>query len=136
MCYNVLKKGSDWMAKVSIKSFLHTEESEKKIECDGILTKEKLTFYDGDTLTSIEKKKEKWILKRKNKEYEIEIPLILNQKTKGSYHFFHFHKKLDLQIDTNMLEWGSLGIQIKYQLKIENENLGLFHYHIEFEVKK
>ena len=122
------------MARIHLKTTLKNKEETKIFEGFGILEENKISYMEDNVVTTLKKEGESIFFTRKNKEYEISFPLLLNEKTKGKYKIFSISKNIDLQILANMLEWGSLSVNVSYDLWIEEVYMGQIHYHLEYEV--
>ena len=122
------------MAKIHLKAVLKTQEETTTFEGFGILEENKISYLKDGVTTILRKEGEKIFFLRKHPEYEISFPLILKDKTKGIYKIFSISKNIDLQIEANMLEWGSLSVSFSYKLFIGDEDMGQIHYHLEYEV--
>ncbi len=122
------------MAKIRLKTVLKDKEEEHTFSGFGILEENKISYIEDGVMTVLKKEGECIFFERKNSEYEISFPLILKEKTRGDYHFFTISKNINLQIETNMLEWDSLGVRFSYQIALGGVYMGQIHYHLEYEV--
>lgn len=126
------------MAKIYLKTSLKTKEEETPIiyEGFGMIHDGKIVYQENEVTTIIQNRGKEYTLTRKNAEYELHFSFALNEDTSGHYHIFAVGPKMHLQIHTNVLEWNNHEIEILYQLRINDVDMGEYLYHLEYEVKE
>ena len=120
------------MSKIRLKTKLNNKENsfEKKINC--ILNNQVLTFYEGKIKVKIEIQNDKIKIIRSTDEYKITMDFQKFLTIEGKYDIKNIGI-LDLKTKTKELIIKDNKIYIEYILYINNEDLGLNIYEIEYE---
>lgn len=90
--------------------------------------KNKITYKENDILVTVLISKSDIIIKRKSKDYLIELSFELNKETSGTYNISNLGI-IPLKIKTNKLIIKDNKIEIEYTLELEEEN----EFYIEIE---
>ena len=121
LCYNYLRKEEDVMSKIRLKTKLNNK-----------LNNQILTFYEDKIKVKIEIQNDKIKIIRSTDEYKITMDFQKFLTIEGKYDIKNIGI-LDLKTKTKELIIKDNKIYIEYILYINNEDLGLNIYEIEYE---
>ncbi|MDD2435728.1 MAG: hypothetical protein PHO63_05720 [Bacilli bacterium] len=121
------------MSQIKIKSLLQTPEENKVIEyyLTGIKKRNKLIYKEEETDVTIEITDCLKIIRQKE-DSTLTLNLDATKMTEGAY-FINEIGNLSLFIKTNIIEITDHKIYTEYELTINDEELGLFIFELEFE---
>lgn len=125
------------MAKINIKTSLNTiNEMSANIsnEIIGEITDKKLIYNEGEIKVIIEIFDDQIIMSRINDDYIIKMVFIKNSITEGLYDIKDVDVKFNLVVETNELIIEDGKIYIDYHLNLNNEDMGVFHFQLDYEV--
>lgn len=125
------------MAKINIKTSLNTiNEMSANIsnEIIGEITDKKLIYNEGEIKVIIEIFDDQIIMSRINDDYIIKMVFIKNSITEGLYDIKDVDVKFNLAVETNELIIEDGKIYIDYHLNLNNEDMGVFHFQLDYEV--
>lgn len=125
------------MAKINIKTSLNTiNEMSANInnEIIGEITDKKLIYNEGEIKVIIEIFDDQIIMSRINDDYIIKMLFIKNSITEGLYDIKDIDVKFNLAVETNELIIEEGRIYIDYHLNLNNEDMGVFHFQLNYEV--
>jgi uncharacterized beta-barrel protein YwiB (DUF1934 family) len=123
------------MKKVHINSKLINNLNEEAIvDIDGeyIENENKISYYEKNILVTISIG-DKVIVERFHTDYKIKLIFKENEKNITQYEIFNPKMIFDLEVETLSLEKKVNSLYIKYRLKLNNEDMGLFIFEINFE---
>lgn len=122
------------MSKIVGTVIFHDENGENNYPISGILRDNQIIYHEDKILVTIKLYDNKIELRRKSDEYDIKLPFEKELTTIGIYDIKCNGMKLEVSIETILLEIGDASIKLKYRLK---ENPGnLISYHLDYEQKK
>lgn len=120
------------MSKIRLKTKLNNKENSFKKKINGILNNQILTFYEDKIKVKIEIQNDKIKIIRSTDEYKITMDFQKFLTIEGKYDIKNIGI-LDLKTKTKELIIKDNKIYIEYILYINNEDLGLNIYEIEYE---
>lgn len=120
------------MSKIRIKTKLNNKENSFEKKINGILNNQILTFYEDKIKVKIEIQNDKIKIIRSTDEYKITMDFQKFLTIEGKYDIKNIGI-LDLKTKTKELIIKDNKIYIEYILYINNEDLGLNIYEIEYE---
>ena len=132
LCYNYLRKEEDVMSKIRLKTKLNNKENSFEKKINGILNNQILTFYEDKIKVKIEIQNDKVKIIRSTDEYKITMDFQKFLTIEGKYDIKNIGI-LDLKTKTKELIIKDNKIYIEKILYINNEDLGLNIYEIEYE---
>jgi uncharacterized beta-barrel protein YwiB (DUF1934 family) len=120
------------MSKIRLKTKLNNKENSFEKKINGILNNQVLTFYEDKIKVKIEIQNDKIKIIRSTDEYKITMDFQKFLTIEGKYDIKNIGI-LDLKTKTKELIIKDNKIYIEYILYINNEDLGLNIYEIEYE---
>ena len=120
------------MTKIRLKTKLNNKENSFEKKINGILNNQILTFYEDKIKVKIEIQNDKIKIIRSTDEYKITMDFQKFLTIEGKYDIKNIGI-LDLKTKTKELIIKDNKIYIEYILYINNEDLGLNIYEIEYE---
>ncbi len=120
------------MSKIRLKTKLNNKENSFEKKINGILNNQILTFYEDKIKVKIEIQNDKIKIIRSTDEYKITMDFQKFLTIEGKYDIKNIGI-LDLKTKTKELIIKDNKIYIEYILYINNEDLGLNIYEIEYE---
>lgn len=120
------------MSKIRLKTKLDNKENSFEKKINGILNNQILTFYEDKIKVKIEIQNDKIKIIRSTDEYKITMDFQKFLTIEGKYDIKNIGI-LDLKTKTKELIIKDNKIYIEYILYINNEDLGLNIYEIEYE---
>ena len=120
------------MSKIRLKTKLNNKENSFEKKINGILNNQVLTFYEDKIKVKIEIQNDKIKIIRSTGEYKITMDFQKFLTIEGKYDIKNIGI-LDLKTKTKELIIKDNKIYIEYILYINNEDLGLNIYEIEYE---
>lgn len=120
------------MSKIRLKTKLNNKENSFEKKINGILNNQTLTFYEDKIKVKIEIQNDKIKIIRSTDEYKITMDFQKFLTIEGKYDIKNIGI-LDLKTKTKELIIKDNKIYIEYILYINNEDLGLNIYEIEYE---
>ena len=120
------------MSKIRLKTKLNNKENSFEKKINGILNNQVLTFYEDKIKVKIEIQNDKIKKIRSTDEYKITMDFQKFLTIEGKYDIKNIGI-LDLKTKTKELIIKDNKIYIEYILYINNEDLGLNIYEIEYE---
>lgn len=120
------------MSKIRLKTKLNNKENSFEKKINGILNNQVLTFYEGKIKVKIEIQNDKIKIIRSTDEYKITMDFQKFLTIEGKYDIKNIGI-LYLKTKTKELIIKDNKIYIEYILYINNEDLGLNIYEIEYE---
>ena len=120
------------MSKIRLKTKLNNKENSFEKKINGILNNQVLTFYEVKIKVKIEIQNDKIKIIRSTDEYKITMDFQKFLTIEGKYDIKNIGI-LDLKTKTKELIIKDNKIYIEYILYINNEDLGLNIYEIEYE---
>lgn len=120
------------MSKIRLKTKLNNKENSFEKKINGILNNQVLTFYEDKLKVKIEIQNDKIKIIRSTDEYKITMDFQKFLTIEGKYDIKNIGI-LDLKTKTKELIIKDNKIYIEYILYINNEDLGLNIYEIEYE---
>ena len=120
------------MSKIRLKTKLNNKENSFEKKINGILNNQVLTFYEDKIKVKIEIQNAKIKIIRSTDEYKITMDFQKFLTIEGKYDIKNIGI-LDLKTKTKELIIKDNKIYIEYILYINNEDLGLNIYEIEYE---
>lgn len=125
------------MAKIKIKTSLNTiNEMSANIsnEIIGEIDDKVIIYNEGDIKVIIEILEDKITMSRINDDYVIKMSFIRDSITEGLYDIKDINAKFNLAVETNELIIEEGKIFIDYHLNLNNEDMGVFHFQLDYEV--
>lgn len=122
------------MAKIKINSSLKTNEGTVLKELVGLFQDNKIVYQEDNIDVTILIGDNTIKMNRAAADYLIEINFASDQTTKGIYDIKSHKINMDLEVKTNILKINSNTIFIEYELKLNNEDMGVFSFEIKYEV--
>lgn len=125
------------MAKIKIKTSLNTiNEMSANIsnEIIGEIDDKAIIYNEGDIKVIIEILEDKITMSRINDDYIIKMPFIRDSITEGLYDIKDINAKFNLAVETNELIIEEGKIFIDYHLNLNNEDMGVFRFQLDYEV--
>lgn len=121
------------MAKIRVKFYLENKSDNEKISHEflGILSENKLIFYDGQTCITISIDSNKIKMKRSNLEYDLNM-IFSDKKELGTYLLKEYNTNLDIEIITKKLNILHNGFIVEYESKFDCWME--YYFKIEYEV--
>lgn len=110
------------------------ETGEKKEAIGGILRENEIIYYEDKILVTLKLFPNKIELRRKCEDYEITFPFEKELTTIGIYDIKCNGMKLEMSIETILLEVEDASISIQYRLLENKENI--ISYHLDYNQKK
>ena len=109
--------------KIKIKGNLKniTENTNDIIDTKAIKNKNKINFYDKDTIYKITIYEKQIILVRDNKEFSHKFIFDIDNITKSEYYIKEINTTIEMPIKTNKLNISDSSIKIEYEI-IDNNN--------------
>ena len=120
------------MSKIRLKTKLNNKENSFEKKINGILNNQVLTFYEDKIKVKIEIQNDRIKIIRSTDEYKITMDFQKFLTIEGKYDIKNIGI-LDLKTKTKELIIKDNKIYIEYILYINNEDLGLNIYEIEYE---
>lgn len=120
------------MSKIRLKTKLNNKENSFEKKINGILNNQVLTFYEDKIKVKIEIQNDKIKIIRSTDEYKITMDFQKFLTIEGKYDIKNIGI-IDLKTKTKELIIKDNKIYIEYILYINNEDLGLNIYEIEYE---
>ena len=120
------------MSKIRLKTKLNNKENSFEKKINGILNNQVLTFYEDKIKVKIEIQNDKIKIIRSTDEYKITMDFQKFLTIEGKYDIKNIGI-LDLKTKTKELIIKDNKIYIEYIFYINNEDLGLNIYEIEYE---
>lgn len=120
------------MSKIRLKTKLNNKENSFEKKINGILNNQVLIFYEDKIKVKIEIQNDKIKIIRSTDEYKITMDFQKFLTIEGKYDIKNIGI-LDLKTKTKELIIKDNKIYIEYILYINNEDLGLNIYEIEYE---
>jgi len=120
------------MSKIRLKTKLNNKENSFEKKINGILNNQILTFYEDKIKVKIEIQNDKIKIIRSTDEYKITMDFQKFLTIEGKYDIKNIGI-IDLKTKTKELIIKDNKIYIEYILYINNEDLGLNIYEIEYE---
>ena len=120
------------MSKIRLKTKLNNKENSFEKKINGILNNQILTFYEDKIKVKIEIQNDRIKIIRSTDEYKITMDFQKFLTIEGKYDIKNIGI-LDLKTKTKELIIKDNKIYIEYILYINNEDLGLNIYEIEYE---
>ena len=120
------------MSKIRLKTKLNNKENSFEKKINGIFNNQVLTFYEDKIKVKIEIQNDKIKIIRSTDEYKITMDFQKFLTIEGKYDIKNIGI-LDLKTKTKELIIKDNKIYIEYILYINNEDLGLNIYEIEYE---
>lgn len=109
-----------------------TENEVFKTETNGIIESNKIKYNDKGINVVITLNADKIIINRRSEEYDIILPLTLNEKQNGEYKVKQLGT-LNLEVVTKKLEINEKKIEIEYSMILNKTSKTDFFYKIEYE---
>ncbi|MEG0909308.1 MAG: DUF1934 family protein [Bacilli bacterium] len=109
-----------------------TENEVFKTETNGIIESNKIKYNDNGITVVITLNTDKIIINRRSEEYDIILPLTLNEKQNGEYKVKQLGT-LNLEVVTKKLEINEKKIEIEYSMILDKTSKTDFFYKIEYE---
>ncbi|MEG0408109.1 MAG: DUF1934 family protein [Bacilli bacterium] len=109
-----------------------TENEVFKTETNGIIESNKIKYNDNGITVVITLNDDKIIINRRSEEYDIILPLTLNEKQNGEYKVKQLGT-LNLEVVTKKLEINEKKIEIEYSMILDKTSKTDFFYKIEYE---
>ncbi|MEG0022039.1 MAG: DUF1934 family protein [Bacilli bacterium] len=109
-----------------------TENEVFKTETNGIIESNKIKYNDNGITVVITLNTDKIIINRRSEEYDIILPLTLNEKQNGEYKVKQLGT-LNLEVVTKKLEINEKKIEIEYSMILNKTSKTDFFYKIEYE---
>ena len=125
------------MAKIKIKTSLNTiNEMSANInnEIVGEMNNNEIIYNEGEIKVIITILDDKIIMTRINDDYVIKMEFILNSITEGIYDIKDVNTKFNLAVETNELTINDGMIFVNYHLNLNNEDMGIFKFQLDYEV--
>lgn len=122
------------MVKIKINSSLKTNEDIVLGEFLGTFDENKIFYQEDNINVTILVEDNKIKMSRTTNDYVIELNFALDQITKGIYDIKNHNIKMDLEVKTNILEINNNKLFIEYELKLNDEDMGVFSFEIKYEV--
>lgn len=122
------------MVKIKINSSLKTDEDNVLGEFLGTFDNNIIVYQENNINVTLLIKDNKIKMSRIADDYDIELDFALDQIAKGIYDIKKHKIKMDLEVKTNILEINNNKIFIEYELKLNDENMGIFSFEIKYEV--
>ena len=125
------------MAKIKIKTSLNTiNEMSANInnEIVGEINNNEIIYNEGEIKVIITILDNKITMSRINDDYVIKMEFILNSITEGIYDIKDVNTKFNLAVETNELTINDGMIFVNYHLNLNNEDMGIFKFQLDYEV--
>ena len=125
------------MAKIKIETSLNTiNEMSANIhnEIIGEMDAQKIIYNEGEIKVIIEITDKQVTMSRINDDYIIKMIFIKNSITEGLYDIKDLDVKFNLAVETNELVIEDGKLYIDYHLNLNNEDMGIFHFQLDYEV--
>ena len=125
------------MAKIKIKTSLNTiNEMSANIsnEIIGEKNNNEIIYNEGEIKVIINILDNKVTMSRINDDYVIKKEFILNSITEGIYDIKDVNTKFNLAVETNELTINDGMIFVNYHLNLNNEDMGIFKFQLDYEV--
>lgn len=110
----------------------YSEEESMIFQGEVDLKKNILSYIDKDILVNIILG-DTIIMKRKHPDYELELVFEKEQKRSSKYEIFNPKMSLEVETETIELVNDNNKIHIKYGLRLNNEDMGIFSVDFEME---
>lgn len=125
------------MAKIKIKTSLNTiNEISANInnEIFGEINNNEIIYNEGEIKVIISILDDKITMSRINDDYVIRMEFIKDSITEGLYDIKDVNAKFNLAVETNELTIEDGKIFINYHLNLNNEDMGIFKFKLDYEV--
>lgn len=125
------------MAKIRIKTSLNTiNEMSANItnEIVGEKNDNEIIYNEGEIKVIINILDNKVKMSRINEDYTIKMEFVKNSITDGLYDIKDVNSKFNLAVETNELKIEDGMIFVNYHLNLNNEDMGVFKFQLDYEV--
>lgn len=121
------------MSRIRINSIIKSDENIIDKNFFGIKRNNCIIYIEDNIKTSITISCDSLLLKRENKEYEIELIFDIRNNTNGYYMIKEYNKKLHLDIITSKLLIDLDKIEVNYEIKNGDDILGKYEFVLKYK---
>lgn len=121
------------MSRIRINSIIKSDENVIDKNFFGIKRNNCIIYIEDNIKTSITISCDSLLLKRENKEYEIELIFDIRNNTNGYYMIKEYNKKLHLDIITSKLLIDLDKIEVNYEIKNGDDILGKYEFVLKYK---
>lgn len=125
------------MPKIKVFVTLKDKQNQEQIKktYDGFLTNEKIVYKEENRTVTIYRNSNTIKMIRRNEESIITLNFV-EGKIKNSYLEMLGLEPLELETETSLLENQKYGFHICYKTKVNEEVMGEYDFHLQYEVKE